>query len=72
MPTFKISGQPANIWIPRERMIAMESAAGGLTTAVRFLALTPKGEGLATIEVEGRCEILGAAIDAGTPTEVGQ
>ena len=72
MPTFKVSGQPASVWIPRERMVAMESAAGGLTTVVRFLALTPKGEQLASLEVEGRCEILGAAIEAGTPTEVGQ
>lgn len=72
MPTFKISGQPANVWIPRERLLHMESAAGGLSTFVRFLALTPKGEQLGTVEVEGRCEVLGAAVDSGTPTEVGQ
>ena len=72
MPTFKIAGQPAHLWLPRARLICMESAPGGLTTTLRALLLTPKGEALGTFDVEGRCDLLGAALDAGAPTEVGQ
>lgn len=72
MPTFKIVGQPGVMWLPKERIVAMETAPGGLTTNVRAVLLTQKGEGVGVFEVEGRCEILGAALDNGTPTEVGQ
>jgi len=72
MPLFKINGQPCYFWLPRERIVHMESAPGGLATNLRALLLTPKGEALGTFEVEGRCEVLGPALDAGTPTEVGQ
>jgi len=72
MPTFKLVGQPVHAWFPRERIVSMETAPGGLTTNVRALILTQKGEGLGTFEVEGRTEILGAALDAGKPTEVSQ
>lgn len=72
MPIFKIVGQPVHVWLPKERIVHMESAPGGLTTNLRAVLLTPKGEGLGTFEVEGRCELLGAAIDAGKPVEVGQ
>jgi len=72
MPMFKIAGQPATIWFPRERLVSMESAPGGLTTHVRAVLLTPKGEALGTFEVEGRVELLAAAVDGGKPTEIGQ
>jgi hypothetical protein len=72
MPIFKVAGQPATLWFPRERLVSMESAPGGLTTHVRAVLLTLKGEALGTFEVEGRVEMLGAALDSGKPTEVGQ
>ncbi|MGH8899426.1 MAG: hypothetical protein ACRDZ4_20970 [Egibacteraceae bacterium] len=72
MPVFKIVGQPAVIWLPLARLVSMESAPGGLTTNVRALLATPKGEAIGTFEVEGRCEVLAAALDSGKPTEVGQ
>lgn len=72
MPLFKMKGDPTQVWFPRERIVNMESAPGGLTTIVRAVLLTPKGEGLGTFEVEGLVEVLGAALDAGAPTEVGQ
>lgn len=71
MPTFKIKGQPAHVWLPVDRLVCLESAPGGLTTMVRAILLAPDGPKLGTFEVEGRCEILGAAIDSGRPTEVG-
>lgn len=70
MPLFKIARQPASIWLPRHRLVSMESAPGGLTTFVRAVILTEKGEGLGTFEVDGRIEMIGAALDAGKPTEV--
>lgn len=72
MPVFKIVGSPAVIWLPLSRVVSLESAPGGLTSNVRAVLLTNKGEALGTFEVEGRAEILGAALDAGKPTEVGQ
>jgi hypothetical protein len=69
MPLFKIAGQPVTIWLPRERILHLETAPGGLTTNLRALLVTQKGEALGTFEVEGRCEILGAALDSGGPTE---
>lgn len=64
MPTFKIARQEAHVWLPAERIVHMETAPGGLTTNVRALVVTPKGEALATFEVEGRCEGHGAELDA--------
>lgn len=72
MPTFTDVQTGAELWFPVDRIIAMESAPGGLTTRVRALLVTEKGPALGTFEVRGRCATLGAAIDAGTPTEVGQ
>lgn len=72
MPLFKIVGQPVSTWIPAHRLVNMESAPGGLTTILRAVLLTPKGEALGTFEVEGRVELHAAALDAGKPTEVGQ
>lgn len=73
MPTFKLHKKPAHVWIPLGRLVHMESGDGGLVTVLRAILVTPAGsEGLATFEVEGRCDVLGAALDAGKPTEVGQ
>lgn len=72
MPTFKIAGQSAHIWIPTERIVSMETAPGGLTTLVRAMLVSPQGAALGTLEVEGRCDVLGGALDRGTPVEVGQ
>lgn len=72
MPTFKLAKQPGHTWLPLGRLVNMESAPGGLTTIVRAVLAAPTGELLGTFEVEGRCDILGAALDAGKPTEVGQ
>lgn len=72
MPTFKIAGQPAHMWIPRERVLSMETSPSGITTNVRAILATKDGEKLGMFEVEGRCDMLGAAMDAGAPVEVGQ
>lgn len=72
MPVFKMKDASTCFWLPRERVLHMEAAPGGLTTLVRAVVTTPKGDGIGTFEVEGRCELLGAALDAGVPTEIGQ
>ena len=72
MPLFKIAGAPTSTWLPASRIVNMETGPGGLTTVVRALLLTPKGEALGTFEVEGRVELHAAAIDSGKPVEVGQ
>lgn len=72
MPLFKIAGAPHQQWVPTSRIVNMETGPGGLTTIVRAVLLTPKGEALGTFEVEGRIEFHAAAIDSGKPVEVGQ
>jgi hypothetical protein len=72
MPTFTIAKTKERIWLPTSRIVNMESAAGGLSTIVRAVLLTPQGEGLGTFEVEGRVDTLGALLDSGKPVEVGQ
>lgn len=72
MPTFTVTKSKERIWLPAARIVNMESAAGGLSTILRAILLTPQGEGLGTFEVDGRVETLGAALDSGKPVEVGQ
>lgn len=67
MPVFKIAGQPAYCWFPRERVIALETAPGGLTTNVRALVITDKGTAVGVFEVEGRCDVIGSALERGEP-----
>lgn len=72
MPIFRDVQAKVDFWLPVDRVIHMQSAPGGLTTVVRAMLMTEKGPALGVFEVEGRCSVLGAAIDAGSPTEVGQ
>jgi len=74
MPLFKLSGQMKSVWVSVERIISMESGPGGLTTIVQVLAPTGGGTiGLASLEVEGRIEMLAAVLDGARSTaEVGQ
>lgn len=72
MPTFTDAKTGAELWLPTDRIISMESAPGGLTTLVRALLVTDKGPAVGVFECRGRCATLGAAIDSGSPTEVGQ
>jgi len=72
MPVFTTKAEGMDFWIPAARLLKAEAAPGGLTTMVTFYIATPKGEAIATAEVLGRCSVIGAAIDAGEPTEVGQ
>lgn len=67
MPIFKVKDQPVQFWLPRGRIVHMEDAPGHLSTIVRAWIVTTKGEGLGTFEVEGRCETIGRALDAGAP-----
>ena len=70
MPTFRDAKTGAELWLPVDRIICMESAPGGLTTQVKALLVAEKGPVIGIFEAEGRCATLGAAVDAGNPTEV--
>lgn len=72
MPVFTTKQEGTDFWLPTSRLVKAEAAPGGLSTMLTILLATPKGEALATVEVAGRCSVLGAAIDKGEPTEVGQ
>jgi hypothetical protein len=72
MPNFTDSKTGGELWLPADRIIRMEGGPGGLVTIVHALLVSDKGPVIGIFEAVGRCSTLGAAIDSGKPTEVGQ
>lgn len=72
MPIFTDAKTGGELWLPADRILRMESGPGGLVTVVHALLMNEKGPVIGIFEAVGRCSTLGAAIDNGQPTEVGQ
>lgn len=74
MPTFTTVKEGSEFWLPEGRIAMIESGPGGLISIVHAILVDPKTAQnvIGKIEVQGRASTLGAAIDAGRPTEVGQ
>lgn len=64
MPLFKPTSGP-EVWIPLERIVALEAGEGGLCTRMLYAHTDPKtGQPmLIATEVEGRVDVLGPELD---------